>query len=106
MPEETPVIKVVLFLSMVWIYTVGFNLSLLAAFSFVYLSRASATVSRSEKIADQRPSLRVLIAALWADCQADRDSLIFFRPLAVIDSSTRLPRPPPTVCTIPSRCKG
>ena len=71
-----------------------------------YLFRASAAVSRSERMADQRCSPRVLTAVLWADRQAGWDSLIFFRPLAVIDSSTRPPRPPPTACAKPSRCNG
>ena len=56
-----------------------------------YLFRASAAVSRSERMADQRCSPRVLTAVLWADRQACWDSLIFFRPLSVIDSSTRPP---------------
>src|SRR6202047_2508523 len=68
-----------------------------------YLFRASAAVSRSERMADQRCSPRVLTAALWADRQACWDSLIFFRPLSVIDSSTR---PPTTACAKPSRCNG
>src|ERR1700716_3661047 len=67
-----------------------------------YLFKASAAVSRSERMADQRCSPRVLTATLWADRQAGRHSSIFFRPLAVIDSSTRLPRPPPAACTNPS----
>ena len=71
-----------------------------------YLLRASAAVSRSERMADQRCSPRVLTAALWADRQAGRHSSIFFRPLGVIDSSTRPPRPPPAACTNPSRCNG
>jgi hypothetical protein len=57
-------------------------------------------------MADQRCPPRVLTAALWADRQAGRHSSIFFRPLAVIDSPTRPPRPPPTACAKPSRCKG
>ncbi len=57
-------------------------------------------------MADQRCSPRVLTAVLWADRQAGRDSLIFFRPLAVIDSSTRPPRPPPRAFAKPSRCNG
>jgi hypothetical protein len=57
-------------------------------------------------MADQRRSPRVLTTALWADRQAGMDSSIFFRPLAVIDSSTRLPRPPPTARAKPSRCNG
>src|SRR5438034_7171900 len=44
-----------------------------------YLFSASAAVSRSERMADQRCSPRVLTAALWADRQAGRHSLIFFR---------------------------
>jgi hypothetical protein len=57
-------------------------------------------------MADQRCSPRVLTAVLWADRQAGWDSLIFFRPLAVIDSSTRPPRPPPSAFAKPSRCNG
>jgi hypothetical protein len=57
-------------------------------------------------MADQRCSPSVLTAALWADRQAGWNSSIFFRPLGVIDSSTRPPRPPPTACAKPSRCNG
>src|SRR5438132_14397474 len=71
-----------------------------------YLFRANAAVSRSERMADQRCSPRVLTAVLWADRQAGWDSLIFFRPLAVLDNSTRPPRPPPTAFAKPSRCHG
>src|SRR5436305_7351982 len=71
-----------------------------------YLYRASAAVSRSERRADQRFSPRVLTAALWADFQAGVSFSICFRPLAVMASSTSLPRPPPLACTKPSRCKG
>src|SRR5213592_3930255 len=71
-----------------------------------YLFRANAAVSRSERIADQRFSPRVLTAALCADFQAGVSFSICFRPLAVIASSTRLPCPPPTACTKPSLCNG
>src|SRR5438309_861886 len=71
-----------------------------------YLFRASAAVSRSERMADQRCSPRVLTAALCADFQAGLSFSIWFRPLVVIDSSTSLPRPPPPTFTKLSRCKG
>src|SRR5205823_8055637 len=71
-----------------------------------YLFRASAAASRSERMADQRFSPRVLTAARWADFQAGASFSICFRPLVVIMSSTRLPRPPPTDFTKPSRCNG
>src|SRR5437016_2429679 len=71
-----------------------------------YLFRANAAVSRSERMADQRFSPRVLTTALWADFQAGVSFSICFRPLVVIVSSTRLPRPPPSAFTKPSRCKG
>src|SRR5438132_10855801 len=71
-----------------------------------YLFRASAAVSRSERMADQRFSPRVLTAALCADFQAGVSFSICLRPLVVIVSSTRLPRPPPTAFTKPSRCNG
>src|SRR5207247_7249343 len=71
-----------------------------------YLFRASAAVSRSERMADQRFSPRVLTAAHCADFQAGVSFSICFRPLAVIARSTRLPRPPPSASTKPSRCKG
>src|SRR5438067_11853473 len=71
-----------------------------------YLFRANAAVSRSERMADQRFSPRVLTAVLWADFQAGVSFSICFRPLVVIVSSTRLPRPPPTAFTKPSRCNG
>ena len=73
---------------------------------FGYLFRADAAVSRSERMADQRFSPRVLTTALWADFQAGVSFSICFRPLAVMASSTSLPRPPPPACTKPSRCKG
>src|SRR5205809_2911241 len=71
-----------------------------------YLFRASAAVSRSERMADQRFSPRVLTAAHWADFQAGVSFSICFWPLAVMATSTRLPRPPPTTRTKPSRCNG
>src|SRR5438552_13533797 len=71
-----------------------------------YLFRASAAVSRSERMADQRCSPRVLTAAFWADFHAGLSFSICFRPLVVIASSTSLPRPPPPTFTKPSRCKG
>src|SRR5438093_11910389 len=57
-------------------------------------------------MADQRLSPRVLTTALWVDRQVGTASSTFFRPFAVIDTSTRPPCPPPTARTKPSRCKG
>ena len=57
-------------------------------------------------MADQRFSPRVLTTALWAARQAGMNFSTCFRPLAVIASSTRLPRPPPSAVTKPSRCNG
>src|SRR5206468_11823433 len=71
-----------------------------------YLFRASAAVSRSERMVDQRFSPRVLSAARLADFQAGATFSICFRPLAVIANSTSRPRPPPPTRTKPSRCKG
>src|SRR6476620_9967101 len=87
----------------VYIHISLFNFLLCLFQTQCYLLRASAAVSRSERMADQRCSPRVLTAVLWADRQACWDSLIFFRPLSVIDSSTR---PPATACAKPSRCNG
>src|SRR5438045_1228963 len=99
MPEETPVINVVLSFNDVCIYTVLFSLSPLKGIQgFCYLFRANAAVSRSERMADQRFFPRVLTAVLWADFQAGVSFSICFRPLVIV-SSTRLPRPPPTIFT-------
>src|SRR5438477_9125609 len=84
----------------------GLVFSLRAFRVYLFLFRANAAVSRSERMADQRFLPRVLTAALWADFQAGSSFSIFFRPLAVMDSSTRPPRPPPTACTKPSRSNG
>src|SRR5213076_292559 len=84
----------------------GLVFSLRAFRVYLFLFRANAAVSRSERMADQRFSPRVLTAALWADFQAGISFSICFRPLVVIVSSTRLPRPPPTDFTKPSRCNG
>ena len=71
MPDETPVTNVILFFSMVCIYTVSFWFIAFEGIQvFVYLFRANAAVSRSERMADQRFSPRVLTTALWADFQA------------------------------------
>src|SRR5207302_11423890 len=71
MPEVTPVTNVDLFFDAVCIYTIEFQLIAFKAFRvFSYLFRADAAVSRSERMADQRFSPRVLTAALWADFQA------------------------------------
>src|SRR5205823_7586907 len=84
----------------------GLVFSLRAFRVYLYLFRADAAVSRSERMADQRFSPRVLTTALWADFQAGLSFSICFRPLAVIASSTSLPRPRPPACTKPSRHKG
>src|SRR5438045_9608746 len=82
----------------------GLVFSLRAFRVYLFLFRANAAVSRSEKMADQRFSPRVLTAAFWADFQAGVSFSICFRPLVVIVSSPRLPRPPPTAFMEPSRC--
>jgi len=83
------------------------SLSFIALRAFrVYLFRANAAVSRSDKMADQRFLPRVLTAARWADFQAGASFSICFRPLAVIANSTSRPRPPPLTRTKPSRCNG
>src|SRR2546426_6781011 len=97
MPEETPVTNVVLFFNEVCIYTCEFWFIAFKEFMvFSYLFRANAAVSRSERIADQRFSPSVLTTAHCADFQAGVSFSICFRPLAVIASSTSLPRPPAT----------
>ena len=75
-------------------------------FSCNYFPSADTAVSRSVRMADQRCSPSVLIAALWAARQAGMPVSICRRPLVVIASSTRPPRPPPSVVTKPSRCNG
>src|SRR6185436_1266849 len=85
-----------LYCSVVCIYTYGFQFIAVRGIEvFGYLFRANAAVSRSERMADQRVSPSVLTTALWADSQAGVSFSICFRPLVVIVSSTRLPRPPP-----------
>src|SRR5206468_7730538 len=64
MPEETPVTNVILFFNDVCIYTIWFSL-LLESIQGFYLFRANAAVSRSDKMADQRFSPRVLTASRW-----------------------------------------
>src|SRR5438093_10853328 len=84
----------------------GLVFSLRAFRVYLFLFRANAAVSRSERMADQRFSPRVLTTVFWADFQVGVSFSICFRPLVVIVSSTRLPRPPPTAFTKPSRCNG
>src|SRR5207247_8896998 len=69
-----------------------------------YLFRASAAVSRSERLADQRFSRRVLTASRSADFQPGATFSICFRPLPVIGCSTSRPRPPSPTATKPSPC--
>src|SRR2546422_7385411 len=65
MPEVTPVTNVVLFFNKVCIYTCEFWFIAFGGIQgFCYLFRANAAVSRSERMADQRVSPRVLTTAL------------------------------------------
>src|SRR5947208_16795074 len=59
-----------------------------------YLFRGNAAVSRSERIADQRFSPRVLTAARWADFQAGASWVIHFARSSKRPTSL-LPRKPP-----------
>src|SRR5947207_14721158 len=84
----------------------GLVFSLRAFRVYLFLFRANAAVSRSERMADQRFSPRVLTAALWADFQAGASFSICFRPLVVIVSSTRLSRPTPPAFSKPYSSTG
>src|SRR5205823_8930263 len=65
MPEETPVTNVVLFFNEVCIYTAQDLVYDLGHLVFGYFFKANAADWRSERMADQRFSPRVLTTALW-----------------------------------------